>query len=250
MIKIGMTSGAAIAMIAVAVLCYQPSHASDALLAKAQSEFTAKARDALLQRRNAQPSAAAVLAAAPRSESSQNLLASLGPKLLPSPASLAASENRSIPARTATAPEQTTTFPVQTATAPVQAATADVVEASVVAAKPPDFDSAVSSETEANEVKPELKPLPAGTTVQNIAAPKQPELPETAASQVVTPVTNSVAPATVKIQKSTRERVRTVSAKKASTIARRFERELPLPYDGQALRGRAPEIAAVIARYM
>jgi len=237
MSKIGMTTGTAIALsVVVTVFCYQPSHASDALLAKAQAEFTAKARDAVLQRRAAQAPTGMVLASAPVQTQSApvqtHTVASLEPSALSAPASLEASE---------------------TTTAPVQAATPDVVEAPVVTAKLPDVDAAVSSETKAVEVRPELKPLPAETAVQNIVAPKQPELPVAAASQVVTPTTNSVAPATVKIQKATREPASTNPAKKTSTIARRFERGLSrerIPYDVQALRARAPEIAAAIARYM
>jgi hypothetical protein len=268
MSKIGITSGTAIALSVMAtVLYYQPSHASDALLAKAQSEFTAKARDAVLQRR-AQAQTGMVLAAVPQSEPAQTYkLASPSPAAVSAPAPVMASE-RTIPARPATAP-------VQTEAAPAQAVTADVVEAPVVVARLPDVDTAVSSETKVEEVRAEAKPLP----VEHIETPKQPELPQAAAPQVVTPAaqvvtaapqvvapapqvvapapqvatpaTNSAAPATAKTQKATREAAKTVSGRNPNL--RQLQREFAagrMPYNAEALRARAPEIAAAIARYM
>jgi len=248
MSKIGITSGTAIALsIAATVFYYQPSHASDALLVKAQSEFTAKARDAVLQRRTAQVPMGTALAAAPQSEPAQTYtLASLEP----SQASVEASDSRSIPARTAPAPVATT--PVSPAT-PVQAAT---VEAPVEIIKLPNVEAAPGSETKADEVQPVSKPLPVEAAVQTTAAPQQVELPKAAAPQVVTPVTNAAAPATVKVQKATSEPAKVVPAlpaRKATKVARRLERELSserLPYNVEALRARAPEIAAAISRYM
>ena len=257
MSKIGMTSGTVIALSVIAtVFCYQPSRASDALLAKAQSEFTAKARDAVLQRR-AQAMAGPVLASVP---AQTHTITSPEPATPPAPTPVMASE-RSIPARAPIAP-------VQVATAPVQAAaTADVVEAPIVVAKLPDVDAPVSSETKVDEVKP----LPAEKAVETIAAPKQPELPTAApqvatpapqvvtpapqavtpAPQVATPATNPVAPATVKAQKAPRDSARTVSARNPNF--RQLQREFSsgrIPYDAETLRARAPEIAAAIARYM
>jgi hypothetical protein len=248
MSKIGITTGTAIALSVIAtVLSCQPSYASDPLLAKAQAEFTAKARDAVLQRRAAQAPAGMVLASAPQSEPVQT------PKASPEqPAALSApaSADRSIPERTATAP--------------AQAATIEVVETPVVVAKLPEAPAPVVSETKADEVQPESKPLPTETEVEHILAPKQPELPQAAAPQAVTPNTNTVAPATtaaapatntaapatVKTQKETREQARTAQTKKT---ARRHERDFSgerLPYDMETLRARAPEVAAAIARYM
>ena len=256
MSKIGITSGTAIALSVIAtVLCYQPSHASDALLAKAQSEFTAKARDAVLQRR---AQAMGPRLASVHSEPAQQIstVASPAPATLSAPAPVTASD-RSIPERPAAAP-------VQAVAAPVQAATTDVVETPVVVAKLPEAPAPVVVETKADEVQPESKPLPTETAVEHILAPKQPELPQAAAPQVVTPDTNTVAPATttaapatntaapvtVKTQKETREQPRTAQAKKT---ARRHERDFSgerLPYDMETLRAKAPEVAAAIARYM
>ena len=249
MSKIGITSGTAIALSVIAtVLCYQPSHASDALLAKAQAEFTAKARDAVLQRRAAQVPAGMVLASAQSEPVQTQKLASLEqPAALSAPAPVMASD-RSIPER--------------------PAATAAVVEAPVVIAKLPDADTTVIPETKVEEAKPlpESNPLP----VEHIEAPKQPELPQAAAPQVVTPAaqvvtpapqvvtpaphvaapaTNATAPA--KTQKTTREPARTVSAKNPNL--RQLQREFSagrMPYDAETLRAKAPEIAAAIARYM
>jgi hypothetical protein len=269
MSKIGITSGTAIALSVVAtVFCYQPSHASDALLAKAQAEFTAKARDAVLQRRAAQAPTGMVLASVPHSEPAQtpsepvqnHTATSLEPSAPSAPASLETSADRSIPARTATAP-------VQAVTAPVQPATADVAETPVVVAKLPEVPAPVSSETKADEVQAESKPLPAEAAAEKILAPKQPELPQAPATQVVTPApkvatpapqvamptTTSAAPASGKIQKTTRESAKPVSAKQMSTMARRYERDFSgqrPPYDMETLRAKAPEIAAAIARYM
>ncbi len=265
MSKIGMTSGTAIALSVVAtVFCYQPSHASDALLAKAQAEFTAKARDAVLQRRAAQAPAGMVLASV-----AVQTPTVASPTVAPSaPASLETSADRSIPARAAIAPAQVATAPAQTVTAPAQAAaTADVVEAPVVVASLPDVPAPVSAETKADEVPAESKPLPAETTAEKIVAPKQPELPQLPAPQVVTPKTTTATPATTtvapatntvassaaKTQKVTREAARTISARQMSTMARRFDRDFPgqrPPYDMETLRAKAPEIAAAIARYM
>jgi hypothetical protein len=266
MSKIGITSGTAIALSVMAtVFYYQPSHASDALLAKAQSEFTAKARDAVLQRR-AQAQTGMVLAAVPQSEQTYKL-ASPSPAAISAPAPVMASE-RSIPERPATAP-------VQTEAAPAQAATVDVVQAPVVVARLPDVDTAVSSETKVEDVRPEAKPLP----VEHIETPKQLEPPQAAAPQVVTPAaqvvtpapqvvtpapqvvtpapqvatpaTTTTAPATAKTQKATREPAKTASAKNPNL--RQIQREFAagrMPYDAETLRAKAPEIAAAIARYM
>jgi hypothetical protein len=251
MSKIGIASGTAIALSVIAtVLSYQPSHASDALLAKAQSEFTAKARDAVLQRRA--QAMGPMLASLPQSEPAQqtSTVASSAP------APVMASD-RSIPAR--------------------PAVTAAAVEAPVVIAKLPDADTTAIAETKVEETKPlpESNPLP----VEHIEAPKQPELPQAAAPQAVTPaaqvvtpapqvvtpapqvatpapqvatpVTNTTAPATAKIQKTTREPARTVSTKNPNL--RQLQREFSagrMPYDAETLRAKAPEIAAAIARYM
>jgi len=249
MSKIGITSGTAIALSVIAtVLCYQPSHASDALLAKAQAEFTAKARDAVLQRRAAQAPAGMVLASAQSEPVQTHTLVSLEQ---PAALSALASADRSIPERTATAP--------------VQAATTDVVETPVVVAKLPEAPAPVIAETKADEVPTESKPLPTETAVEHIVAPKQPELPQAAAPQVVTPapqvatpapqvatpMTNTTAPATAKTQKATREPDKTASAKNPNL--KQLQREFSagrMPYDAETLRAKAPEIAAAIARYM
>src|SRR5690242_12261358 len=249
MSKIGMTSGTVIALSVLAtVLSYQPSRASDALLAKAQAEFTAKARDAVLQRR---AQAMGPVLASLQSEPAQQTFSMASP----APAALSAqtpamASDRSIPER--------------------PAATADVVEAPVVVAKLPDADATVVPETKVEEVKPlpESNPLP----VENIEAPKQPELPQAAAPQAVTPaaqvvtpapqvvtpapqvaapVTNTTAPATAKTQKATREPTKTASAKNPNL--RQLQREFAagrMPYDAETLRAKAPELAAAIARYM
>ncbi len=251
MSKIGVTAGTIAALSLVAtVFYYQPSRASDALLAKAQSEFTAKARDAVLQRR-AQAMRGPVLASVPRSEPAQtHIMAS------PAPAPAEPSEARSIPARPPTAPVQVETVPAQAA------ATADVVEAPTMVAKLPDVAPPVSSDAKVEEIRPESKPLADSkllateTAVQNIETPKLPDVPKAAAPQAVTPTprmsrTTLVAPG--KIQKATPELSRTVQARKMSVAARRFQRDFGggrIPYNVEALRARAPEIAAAIARYM
>src|SRR4051812_35122554 len=118
MSKIGITSGTAIALSVLAtVFSYQPSHASDALLAKAQSEFTAKARDAVLQRR-AQAMGPMLASVQSRPVQETSTAASPAPAVVSTPAPVMASD-RSIPVRPAATP----------------AATADVVEAPVVVAK-------------------------------------------------------------------------------------------------------------------
>lgn len=256
MSTIGMNGAALFALsVASTVLPYQPSLASDALLAKAQAEFTAKARDAVLQRRAAQAPTGMVLASVPRDEPEKTHAApSLEPASLSSPPAPETSESRSIPARTVTAPAITPV--VQPVAAPLQSTVASdvVVQAPVVVAK--NVDASVGPEFKADEIRPQSIPVAAETAVDRPSAPKQSELPQTAApqaaSQVVAPQTNKLTPTTVKTTKPISQPVRTVSAKTGKT-ARRFEREFSvgrLPYDIETLRAHAPEIAAAIARYM
>jgi hypothetical protein len=234
MSKLGITIGSAIALsVMVTVLYHQPSGASNALLAKAQSEFTAKARDAVLQRR-AQATMGPVLASSPSTSEAMEPtqpVVSAEPVAPSAPAPLQTSE-RGTPER--------------------PAATAEPLEAPVVVAKPPVVEAAAGSEPKLEEIKPESKPLSEAkpvlveTAVQNIEPLKQPEPPKAAAPQVVTP-------ATAKTQKTSREPAKTASAKKAGPNFRQLERDFSagrMPYDAETLRARAPDIAAAMAPYM
>jgi hypothetical protein len=251
MSKIGMIGGAAIAAtFAATVFYYHPSYASDALLAKAQSEFTAKARDALLQRRLAPTSTASLIETAPQSEPVHTyVVASLEP----------------------VAPPRATAIEVsQAAPAPIpQTATAEVVETpAVVAPKLPDAEPVVQAERKQDEAKPEVKPevmtvaaLPAEVPAQNVVAPKETAVSEVAAPQVTPPVvTQAVAPAVNTVvrqpakvvQKTTQETVKE-PVKKTNTVARHTERGTSreqVSYNVDTLRARAPEIAAALSRYM
>jgi hypothetical protein len=236
MSKIGTIGGAALAATFLAtVFYYHPSSASNALLAQAQSEFMTQARDALLARRIGGVSTNNVLAAAAAPAQSY-VVASLEPVAPPSTAQVETpvSAQVEIPAATA---------------APIfSAATEDLVETpAVVNELPEPAKVEISAAVQVNEVKPEVAPLPAEpVTQQNATAPKKPVTP---APQIVAPLTNPVAHLPVKAVQKTTE----TPSRKTIVAARHPERAIlreRLPYNLEALRARAPQIMAAIARYI
>jgi hypothetical protein len=286
MSKLGIAIGSAIALSVVATgLYYRPSGASNDLLAKAQSEFTAKARDAVLQRQ-AQPGPALASSSTSEVLEPTHPVASAEPAAPSAAAPLQGSE-RSTPARPAVTSEAMEPTPpvalaeplapsapapatLQSSERSIPERPAATAETPVVVAKPAVVEAAAASEPKLEDIKPEpkllpevkpvleaqpvpeakpvleAKPVAVETGAQNIEAPKQPEPPKAAAPQVVTP-------ATVKMQKTTHEPAKTASAKKTGPSFRQLEREFSsgrMPYDPETLRARAPGIAAALAPYM
>jgi hypothetical protein len=230
MSKIGMIGGAALATTLLAtVFYYHHGHASNALLAQAQSEFMTKARDALLERRIGEvPTNGVVAAKRPSVPAQTYMVASLEP----------------------VAPPSTVQVEMSAATAaPVSStATRDIVEMlAVVNELPEPAKVEVNSAGQENELEPEATPLPAEPAAQQITA--APNGPETAAAPIVAPLTNPVAHRPAKaVQKITQ-----APSRKTMIAARYPERAISrerLPYDLEALRARAPQIMAMIRRYM
>lgn len=280
MSKLGIAIGSAIALSVVATgLYYRPSGASNDLLAKAQSEFTAKARDAVLQRQ-AQPGPALASGSTSEVMEPTHPVASAEPSAPAASAPLHASE-RGIPARPVVTSEAIEpTRPVASVEPVAPSAPAPALpqssewsiperpavtaETPVVIAMPPVVEAAAASEPKSEDIKPEskllpeakplreampvleAKPTPVETAVQNIEPPKEPEPPKAATPQVVTP-------ATVKTQKTPHEPAKTASAKKSGPSFRQLEREFSsgrMPFDAATLRAKAPDIAAAMAPYM
>ena len=246
MSRIGTIGGAALAStFLAAVFYYQPSHASNPLLAKAQSEFVTKARNALLERRIGEASMNGALASPPSSSPAQTqVVATLEPVAPPSTVQVETSAASAALISTTPTRELTET----------PAAANELPEPAKIE---------VSSAGTTNEVKPEVTPLPAepAAAQQNAVAPNG---PEAAAPQVVAPVTNMPVtnmvahPPARTVQKATQ-----ASGRKTMIAARRPVRNISkerlplerlsigrLPINVEALRARAPQIAAAIARYM
>lgn len=245
MSRIGTIGGAALAStFLAAVFYYQPSHASNALLAKAQSEFVTKARNALLERRIGEASMNAVLAVPPPSSSAQTaVVASLEPVAPPATVQVEASAASAAPISTTPTKEFTET----------PAAANELPEPAKIE---------VSSAGKTNEVKPEVTPLPAAPAAEQSAV--APNGPEAAAPQVVAPVTNMPVTNVMAHQPAkTIQKTTQAPGKKTMITARRPVRNMSrerlplerlllgrLPINVEALRARAPQIAAAIARYM
>jgi hypothetical protein len=249
MSKFWMMGVAAITVtVAVVALDSRPVRSSEDLLGndllgKAQSEFAIKARDALVQRRMVQASTAPELASAP-------------PSIPQTPYRVASLEPVAPP--TIAAP-QAIVVPV----APVSpAATVDSPEAPV-ASRPvaKKTEEKIEEKTEVKEptAEPQVTSLPGSPATENAVTPKP------AATVAVTPeLTKVAAKGVTPTGGGQRERAKNIrqvqhasnaprTAPRAKTIVRRSETYASrnsMPYGMEALRARAPEIAAAIARYM
>jgi hypothetical protein len=229
MIKIWMISGAVVA-VSVAVMAWspRPARTSEDLLGKAQSEFAIKARDALIQRRTAlaQPAAPAAIDAASGVELPY-VVASLGPVAVPTTA-------RSETPVAAVAPEATSLAPIS-------------LDVPVVT---PKLSAAPTVEnTKAVEPPPALLPaaLASDSVVEPNAAPSV--APVAALAPEATPVTPMATAVTPHEAAQATHKKRRAS----NAVAHRYQRDTygySTPYNLQSLRAHAPEIAAMVARYM
>jgi len=226
-----MMGGVAIA-VSVGVMAWspRPTPASEDLLRKAQSEFAIKARDALIQRRMALAPTSAL-----PSPSQPYMVASLEPV---APPRIAIAE---APAK-AVAP-----VPPE-----VSAVSPDAAVISTELPAPPEIPAAPKAEAketiESHTVSlPEppaaeaMEPVPAVAAAPELAA---------VSTQVVAPMGAAPPQRLRKLAPKTR---RTPPERSTKSVARRSERvgsRDSIPYNLQALRARAPEIAAAIARYM
>jgi hypothetical protein len=245
MSKFWIMGGAAIAISVVAIAwgC-QPVRSTESLLGKAQAEFAVKARDALIQRRMAQASPAPVpaevstpaeVAAPPSVPQSRYVVASLEPVAAPviaAPATPVASETAAVSPEAPVASPKLSALP-ELAAAP---STEDKrTTESQIASLP---ETPAAEYAVAPKPAPVITPAPASATV---------------ARQVVTP-TGAARREAVKAAYKPTYRARPVSRQpRTAVVARRTERDsygYSVPYNLQALRAHAPEIAAAIARYM
>jgi hypothetical protein len=239
MSKFWMMGVAAIAVaVAVVALDSRPVRSSEDLLAKAQSEFAIKARDALAQRRMVQTSTAPTSASAPPSvPQSPYKVASLEPV---APPTIAVS--------------QAIVLPV----APVPpTATTDSPEAPVASPKlPASPEPPAATKTEDRETtEPQVVSTPGSPAAEDGVTAKP--APTVAVTPELTTVTaHGLAPtgsARRESAKATRKVQRASNPAKTRAVVRRSEpypSRYSMPYGIEALRARAPEIAAAIARYM
>jgi hypothetical protein len=233
--------GAAVIAVSVAVVAWgcRPVRTSDDLLGKAQAEFEMKARDALIQRRMTQVAPAPAAPSAPAS--------------VPEPTYAVASLEPVVPP-TIAAPSA----PVVAAAPEAPTVTADSLDAPAASPKlsvPPELPSAPAAEDKkATESQMASQPVPPATenAVTPNPAPAVAPTPEvaTVTTPVVTPTVGATPREPVKV---TRKTCRASHEPRANVVARRYDRDAArysMPYNLQALRARAPEIAAAIARYM
>ncbi len=242
MSKFWMMGAAAIAVSVVVVAWdYQPVRSTETLLGKAQAEFAIKARDALLQRGMAQASPApAEVSAPPSVPQLPYLVASLEPVAAP------------VIAAPAT--------PVVAVAAETAAVTPESLEAPIASPKlsaQPELTAAPAADK--NTTEAQMASLPESPAAEYDATPKPapaispaPAL-ATVTKQVVTP-TAATRRGPVKATYKTTYQARPASHQpRTNVVTRRYERDSygsSMPYNLQALRAHAPEIAAAIARYM
>jgi hypothetical protein len=248
MSKFWMMGVAAITItVAVVALDSRPVRSSEDLLGndllgKAQSEFAIKARDALVQRRMVQASTAPELASAPSVPQAPYKVASLEPV---APPTIAVPQAIVLPV--APVPPAVT---VETPEAPVASRPAVKKTEEKTAVKQPTTEPQVTSLPGAPATEYAVTPKPAPTVAVTPAL-------TTVAAKGVTPTGGTQrerAKGPRQVQRaSNAPRTALKTAPRAKTIVRRSETYASrnsMPYDMEALRARAPEIAAAIARYM
>jgi hypothetical protein len=235
-----------------------PVRSSENLLGKAQSEFAAKARDALIQRQMSQASIAPLVISAPKTEApAPYVVASLGP--VAAPTAVTRETRVEIPAP---APEPQAAVEPQTVTA--AAVEAPIASQEVVSSAAAPSAPAVE---EAPAPKMQLAALPAEPT--SSVLPKQIAVaPVSEVAKLETPAvtrTYDEPKRQFKAERKTRhvqrERKTNDGAYRSERSDRseryerseRVERRAPRhisPYNLDSLRARSPELAAAISRYM
>ena len=260
--KFWMMGGAVIA-VAVAAMVWNsgPVRSSENLLGKAQAEFAAKARDALIQRQMSQASNAPAVISAPKTEvQAPYVVASLGPVGAPRAVSRETRVEIPAPAPEPQAAVEPQTLPAAALEAPIAAQ--EVVSSAAALVAP------VAEETPAPKMQ--LAALP--------AEPKSSVLPKQIAVAPVSEVAKLETPAVTrtydepkrqfKAERKTRhvkrerktnddgyrsERSDRYDRSDRYERSERVERRAPRyisPYNLNSLRARSPELAAAISRYM
>jgi hypothetical protein len=213
----------------------RPVRSSEDLLGKAQSEFAIKARDALIQRRMAQTSTAPAVASQPTSAPQRPyVVASLEPV---APPTIAVSKEIE-----AIAP----------ASPMVNANPLDAPIASAKLSAPPEFAVAPAAEPK-KATEPQTASLPESPAAREAVTPKPAIASPSELATVTTQTIASTAAKPRQSEKVTHKARRTPSEPKTKTVVRRSRPDVSrnsMPYSIEALRSRAPEIAAAIARYM
>jgi ribonuclease E len=244
--KFGMMGSTVLAASVAAVIWGAgPVRSTENLLARAQSEFAAKARDALIQRQMAQATMAPLVMAAPRTEApSPYVVASLEPVAAPV-------VTREIRVEAPAPQPQAAVEPPTVAAAPVEAPITLQATVSIPAPAP------APAAEEAQETKFQMASLP--------EEPKSSVLPKQIAVAPVSEAAKTETPAVTRTRaeprrKSKAERkTRQVQRERRTSDVYRAERpdrvarpapRYATPYNLETLRARAPEIAAAIARYM
>jgi hypothetical protein len=244
--KFWMMGGAVIA-VSVAAMVWNagPVRSAENLLARAQSEFAAKARDALIQRQMAQATMAPLAIAVSKTDApSPYVVASLDPVAAPA---VATREIRF----EAPAPEPQAAVEPQTVT---------VASVEPQIALPAAVSGPAPAPTPAAEETPATK-----LQVAALEEPKSSVLPK----QIdVAPVSEAAKAETRAVTRTSAEPRRQFKAERKTRHVQRerrtndvyraerperFERRAPryaTPYNLEALRARSPELAAAIARYM
>jgi hypothetical protein len=244
MSKFWMMGVAAITItVAVVALDSRPVRSSEDLLGndllgKAQSEFAIKARDALVQRRMVQASTAPELASAPSVPQAPYKVASLEPV---APPTIAASQAIVLPVAPVS-PAVT----VETPEAPVASRPAANKIEEKTAVKEPTTEPQVTSLPGAPATEYAVTPKPAPTVAVT------PDLTKVAAKGV-TPTGGTQRERAKNIRQVQRASNAAKTTPRTKTIVRRSETYASrnsMPYGMEALRARAPEIAAAIARYI
>lgn len=243
-----MSSAAAVAAVAAMVWGAQPARSSQDWLAKAQSEFATKARDAVIQRQIGKASggspSAALVTESDSAELPVPVTADLAPELAPTVAQASIVPPASAPS----------------ADLPVASAHADVVTPStrsevVAFAEPAHEEAAVPTQTqpEAHDVvmsKPAeiVAPQPvAATTPQAVPETRVAAAPaEFATKHIASPSVADTQPRNAAPQKARR-----VARAAPASTDRRSTSDAAMRARGlEALRQHSPELAAMVSRYM
>lgn len=236
-----MSSAAAVAAVAAMVWGAQPARSSQDWLAKAQTEFATKARDAVIQRQTGKDFGGAEYQASTASAELPASVAAPAPVRMPDVAQAPA-----VPLAVEPVKELTVaSLPTDIVTTPAQPAAPSFNEpVREQAAAPAPVQPDINTVTMTKPAEPVALPQPIAPTPQVKA-----EAPAVAAP--VVPITKPVV-AESQPRDVTPQKARRVAKSTVSTHAsRRPASDGSMEKRGlDALRQRAPEIAAMVSRYM
>ncbi|MBN8993002.1 MAG: hypothetical protein J0H42_32605 [Rhizobiales bacterium] len=256
--KFWMMSGTVIAVsVTVMVWNLGPVRSSENLLVKAQSEFAAKARDALIQRQMAQVTTAPPAMTAPKTEApSPHVVAAVEPVAAPTVAPRETRFEAPVPAPEPQAAVEPQTVPVASVEAPIAAP--EVVSAPTAPSAPAAEDTpAPKMQLAALPAEPQSSVLPKQIAVAPVSEVAKAETPAVTPPQAE-PRRQFKAerkPRHVQRERRTNDGYRSDRYDRSDRYERteRVERRTPRylsPYNLDTLRARSPELAAAIARYM